>query len=133
MRENSTSRLECTAESNPRSSAFRWSYGDKRIENRLLDLRSVTNTTSRRYTCSVLVTSRGGYTISDGMASVRIRVQCKIDFYIQYLKSFCLSLMLSTVAWLSLFCSIRFAPLPKISRTECDRRRRPQIVLYGLC
>ena len=98
MRENSTTRLECMADSNPRPSAFRWIYGDKRTENRILDMTSVTNTTSGMYTCSVSVTSRGGYTISDGMKSVRIRVQCKIDLYIQYLKSFCLSLMLSTLA-----------------------------------
>ena len=133
MRENSTSRLECISDSNPRPSTFRWSLGDKRTENRLLDLTSVTNRTSGMYTCSVSVTSRGGFTISDGMKSVRIKVQCKIDLYIQYLKSFCLSLVLFTLAWLSMFCFIRFASVPKISTTECDRRRIPHIVLYGLC
>ena len=67
------------ADSNPRPSAFRWRYGDRRTENRLLDLKSVTNRTSGMYRCTVSVTSKGGYTISDGMASVRIRVQCKIN------------------------------------------------------
>ena len=51
---------------------------EKRTENRLLYLNSVTNRTSGTYQCTVSVTRRGGYTIPDGMASVRIRVQCKI-------------------------------------------------------
>ena len=82
IKENRTARLECIADSNPRPSVFRWSYGDKKIENgtegRLLNLNSVTNRTSGMHKCTVSVTSRGGYTIPNGIASVRIKVQCKI-------------------------------------------------------
>ena len=80
IKENRTARLKCKADSNPRPSAFRWIYGDKKTENRLLDLNSVTNRTSEIYKCSVSVTSRERYTIPDGMKSVRIRVQCKNNF-----------------------------------------------------
>ena len=72
--------MYCSAESNPSPNANSYSWRDrtgKEYRTQNLTIQGVNKNDMGNYTCTVNVTSKGGYGTLTGETTTRITVQCK--------------------------------------------------------